>query len=143
MIKRELAKDPKLATENWDRFLPKFKKTNPKKKPKEKLKEKEKKEYTPFPPPQQPRWEPTPSRCGLRLFSNTSLLLWVQQTGSPARERWVLAHRSREEKAKVKGKSTQEVGSKDEEKRGTGKVLRPTQGAFTFFFTGWRASFNI
>merc|ERR1712093_272848 len=52
MIKRELAKDPQLATENWDRFLPKFKKNNVKKKaakPK-----REKKEYTPFPPAQQP-----------------------------------------------------------------------------------------
>lgn len=49
MIKRELAKDPTLATENWDRFLPKFKKKNIKQKKKERQ---EKKPYTPFPPPQ-------------------------------------------------------------------------------------------
>lgn len=53
MIKRELAKDPALANESWDRFLPNFKKKNvQRKKPKEVGK---KKEYTPFPPPQQPR----------------------------------------------------------------------------------------
>ena len=50
MIKRELAKDPALKNENWDRFLPKFKSKNVKRK---KVKIKEKKEYTPFPPPQQ------------------------------------------------------------------------------------------
>jgi ribosomal RNA assembly protein len=76
MIKRELAKDPQLATESWDRFLPKFRKkhlTTSQKtaKKNEKLQEKnearkaagleptakkpEKKVYTPFPPAQQPR----------------------------------------------------------------------------------------
>ncbi|TMW55984.1 hypothetical protein Poli38472_008632 [Pythium oligandrum] len=52
MIKRELAKDPKLASENWERFLPEFKKKNVQtKKPKTVH---EKKEYTPFPPAQTP-----------------------------------------------------------------------------------------
>ncbi|KAI3450893.1 hypothetical protein Pfo_007558 [Paulownia fortunei] len=51
MMRRELAKDPALANENWDRFLPSFKKKNVKQK---KVKTKEKKPYTPFPPQQQP-----------------------------------------------------------------------------------------
>ncbi|KAG2345088.1 hypothetical protein BDR05DRAFT_881310 [Suillus weaverae] len=80
MIRRELAKDPKLATESWDRFLPKFRKQHLKtsektSKKNEKLAAKDearkavgldassstkkekptKKVYTPFPPPQQPR----------------------------------------------------------------------------------------
>lgn len=66
MIKRELAKDPKLANESWDRFLPKFKKTSVKaKKPKEPIK---KKVYTPFPPPQQP------SKIDLQLESGEYFL---------------------------------------------------------------------
>lgn len=92
MIKRELAKDPKLAEENWERFLPKFKKRNVKSKPastattaaadvsssagtsaaageakvkKNKIKPKT---YTPFPPPQQP------SKIDLQLESGEYFL---------------------------------------------------------------------
>jgi len=57
MIKRELAKNPELANENWDRFLPHFKKQTLKRKQNKKEKKKKKKNYTPFPPEQQLRKE--------------------------------------------------------------------------------------
>ncbi|CAG9325047.1 unnamed protein product [Blepharisma stoltei] len=53
MIKKELSKNPELATEDWSRFLPQFQKRNVKRK----QQKKEKKEYTPFPPAPQPRKE--------------------------------------------------------------------------------------
>ncbi|XP_011169112.1 KRR1 small subunit processome component homolog [Solenopsis invicta] len=52
MLKRELAKNPTLKNENWERFLPKYNSKNISKR-KEPKKKKEKKPYTPFPPPQQ------------------------------------------------------------------------------------------
>jgi ribosomal RNA assembly protein len=77
MIKRELAKDPRLANEPWDRFLPKFRRRHLKTSERtarknERLEAKnaeraaaglepinvtkqEKKPYTPFPPAQLPR----------------------------------------------------------------------------------------
>ena len=75
MIRRELSKDPKLATESWDRFLPKFRRNHLKTSDKTQRKNEalakkaearkaagldpevkpKKKVYTPFPPPQQPR----------------------------------------------------------------------------------------
>ncbi|XP_071396676.1 KRR1 small subunit processome component homolog [Centroberyx affinis] len=52
MIKRELAKDPDLRLQSWERFLPNFRHKNLAKR-KEPKKKSAKKEYTPF-PPQQP-----------------------------------------------------------------------------------------
>jgi len=52
MIKKELSKNPELAHESWDRFLPRFKSKNQRKK---KPIPKKKKKYSPFPPPQTPR----------------------------------------------------------------------------------------
>lgn len=67
MIKRELAKDPELKEENWDRFLPKFKKKNIKRK-KRKDGDKKQKVYTPFPP------LPQPSKIDLQLESGEYFL---------------------------------------------------------------------
>ena len=54
MIKRELAKDPELANENWERFLPHFKRRSLSKRHKPfKVTDKSKKVYTPFPPPRE------------------------------------------------------------------------------------------
>lgn len=73
MIKRELAKDPKLATESWDRFLPQFKKRNVQRKKPAKVDEGEKKKtkkpaYTPFPPAQ------LPSKIDLQIESGEYFL---------------------------------------------------------------------
>mmetsp|Transcript_9561 Transcript_9561/g.24436 ORF Transcript_9561/g.24436 Transcript_9561/m.24436 type:complete len:422 (+) Transcript_9561:3987-5252(+) len=94
MIKRELAKDPALAQENWDRFLPKFKKKNIKrKKPLQAVKEakegqvKKKKVYTPFPPPQQP------SKIDLQLESGEYFL-----TNEQKREQKQMAQNAQQQK---------------------------------------------
>lgn len=71
MIRRELSKDEDLKEENWERFLPTFKKKNVKRK--EKKQKKAKKKYTPFPPPQQP------SKVDLQLESGEYFLSDVQK----------------------------------------------------------------
>ena len=62
MIKKELAKDPALANEDWTRFLPKFQKKNLSKRKKPHVIN-EKKAYTPFPP------APIPSKIDQQIES--------------------------------------------------------------------------
>jgi ribosomal RNA assembly protein len=55
MIKRELAKDPKLATESWDRFLPKLPKKSLSKRWRPRVVREKAKDRPLFPPAQTPR----------------------------------------------------------------------------------------
>jgi len=83
MIKRELAKDPALAGENWERFLPQFKKRNVQRKKPHKLREKKggKSGANPFPP------LPTPSKVDLQLESGEYFLSKEQKAESARAEK--------------------------------------------------------
>lgn len=89
MIKKELAKDPELVNESWDRFLPNFKKRSlSKRRVPHKVTDKSKKTYTPFPPPQEK------SKVDLQIESGEYFL------GKHAKER--KAREDREDKMKDK-----------------------------------------
>ena len=114
MIMRELAKDPKLANEDWSRFLPTFKKKNvPRKKPRQTIleeekrkasatnegkdgtltsKDKKKKAYTPFPPAQ------TPSKIDLQLDSGEYFLSERQRKAQKMAEKHKKSVEKKEEK---------------------------------------------
>ncbi|KAK8796333.1 hypothetical protein WA171_004294 [Blastocystis sp. BT1] len=98
MIKRELAKDPSMKNENWDRFLPKFKKEN--KAPKKKVVVKEKK-YTPFPPEN----HITPSKVDLQIESGEYFLSEKQKAERAATKKRVEAklkmQKKKEEREKM------------------------------------------
>jgi ribosomal RNA assembly protein len=95
MIKRELAKDPALAGENWDRFLPSFKHKNvQRRKPSaEALAKSKEKKYTPFPPVN----HQMPSKVDLALESGEYFMTDGQREA-----------RKREEKAEVAAERKQE-----------------------------------
>ena len=89
MIKRELMKDPELANENWERFLPHFKKrTLSRRKKPLKITDKSKKPYTPFPPPQEK------SKIDIQIESGEYFL------GKQAKERAVKEAREDRQRAK-------------------------------------------
>jgi ribosomal RNA assembly protein len=93
MIKRELQKDPELAGESWDRFLPHFKKRNlSKRRVPHNVTDKSKKVYTPFPPPQEK------SKVDLQIETGEYFL------GKQARERVAKEERLDKQKEKKKEK---------------------------------------
>lgn len=95
MIKRELAKDPDLKNESWDRFLPNFKKkTLSKRHVPRQINDKSKKVYTPFPPPQEK------SKIDLQIESGEFFL--AKQAKERAREE------ERREKQKQKKEEKQQ-----------------------------------
>jgi ribosomal RNA assembly protein len=94
MIRRELAKDPALVNENWDRFLPQFKKRTMSKRRKPfRVTDKSKKAYTPFPPPQEK------SKVDLQIESGEYFL------GRQAKERQAKEARQEKMKEKMEAKS--------------------------------------
>lgn len=93
MIKRELAKDPELRDQSWDRFLPNFKKrTLSKRKQPLKITDKSKKVYTPFPPPREK------SKVDLQIESGEYFL------GKQAKERREKEGREEKMREKMEGK---------------------------------------
>ncbi|KAB1208496.1 hypothetical protein CJ030_MR7G028517 [Morella rubra] len=112
MMKKELEKDPALAHENWDRFLPKFKKKNVKQK---KVKTKEKKQYTPFPPPQQPSKIDEQLASGEFFMSDTkkSSKKWQEKQEKQAQK--IAESKRKREAAFIPPEEPRNPGSKSED----------------------------
>ena len=99
MIKRELAKDPELANESWDRFLPNFKrKTLSRRRAPLKVTDKTKKTYTPFPP------APEKSKVDLQIESGEYFL------GKQAKERAQQEDRREKQKERKAEKAKEREG---------------------------------
>ncbi|KAL3437222.1 hypothetical protein BDV09DRAFT_193223 [Aspergillus tetrazonus] len=100
MIKRELAKDPTLAHESWDRFLPNFKKrTLSKRRTPFKVTDKSKKVYTPFPP------APEKSKVDLQIESGEYFLSKEAKERAQKEEVMERQRLKREEKMKEREKA--------------------------------------
>lgn len=94
MIKRELAKDPELANESWDRFLPNFKKkTLSHRRVPHNVTDKAKKVYTPFPP------APEKSKVDKQIESGEYFL------GKQAKDRAVKEERKEKQKVRKEEKA--------------------------------------
>ncbi|KAF2704635.1 eukaryotic type KH-domain (KH-domain type I) [Pleomassaria siparia CBS 279.74] len=110
MIRKELAKDEALKNENWDRFLPNFRKrTLSKRRVPHKVNDKTKKVYTPFPPPQEK------SKVDLQIESGEYFL------GKQARERKEREERDAKMKDKMEKKRKERISEYVAPKEDEGK----------------------
>lgn len=96
MIKRELAKKPEMANEDWSRFLPQFKKRNVARRAPHKVREK--KNYTPFPPAPQPR------KIDLQIESGEYFLSQKAKDEKKQEKKREERKKKKEEKAKERAK---------------------------------------
>ncbi|KAF7548574.1 hypothetical protein G7Z17_g6959 [Cylindrodendrum hubeiense] len=95
MIKRELAKDPELANESWDRFLPNFKKKSlSARRVPLNVTDKTKKVYTPFPP------APEKSKVDMQIESGEYFLGKEAKDRASQNERREKQKSRKDEKAK-------------------------------------------
>jgi ribosomal RNA assembly protein len=100
MIRKELAKDPELVNESWDRFLPDFKKRSlSTRRVPRKVTDKTKKVYTPFPPPQEK------SKVDLEIESGEYFL------GKHAKERKAKEERQEKMKDKMNAKRKERMAA--------------------------------
>lgn len=109
-IKRELAKDPALAQEDWSRYLPNFKKrTLSKRRTPFKVTDKAKKTFTPFPP------APEKSKVDMQIESGEYFL------GKQAKQRAAEAERAEQAKQKKEEKKREREREYVPPEEGAGK----------------------
>jgi ribosomal RNA assembly protein len=127
MIQRELAKDPAMANENWERFLPKFVKKNVQRYKPHKIRDTQKKAYTPFPPAQQQ------SKVDLQLESGEYFLNEKQRL---AKKRDVKIAKSIEKAAERKVERQKEYTAPAEPSDSVKKTKKGKKGGPKFALEG-------
>lgn len=115
MIKKELAENPDMAGQNWDRFLPQFKKKNVKRKKPTAITKKEK---TPFPPAQ------TPRKVDLELESGEYFLNKSQKEARARKEK--TAENLEKKTDKMKKRQMEFVAPKEETNKKRKKEAAPS-----------------
>ncbi|OAA68434.1 rRNA assembly protein [Niveomyces insectorum RCEF 264] len=121
MVKRELAKDPQLAHESWDRFLPNFKKrTLSKRRVPHTITDKTKKAYTAFPP------APEKSKVDLQIESGEYFLSKQAKERAAEAERQERTREKKEEKKRERAKEF--VAPEDAEGAKRKKKKRKVEG---------------